>query len=197
MALIESSPHREGVLVPESTYRRTGVILVLAHADPFHGTTSICMVRHNGNPLKGIEHGALGLPSETTEAAKNETPDQTLLRCFQEELGIENPHGMRLYKTSQEPQFEHRFNLDTGLNGDSSNALGYGVVLWTPDPTPIIRSFHRGTSAGIVDRAELSGISFQPLESILRGGDGLAFRRAPNPQIVIAQLQEAGKLTHP
>lgn len=197
MALIETTHSREVVVVPERTYQRTGVIMVLAHFNPVEESISVCMLRHNSNPLKGIKHGALGLPSETTEQFRDETTEDTLMRCFREELGITNPRSMNFYRTVDDAEFEHRFNLDTGLNGDSSNALGHGLVIWTPNPAAVIRSFQIGTMEGIVDRQELSGISFQPLSAILRDDSQLSFRQAPNPKTIVSQLNASGMLMHP
>ncbi len=203
MTLVERPRTEYPVHYSEREFGRQGVILVLAHLT-HTGEPSICLLRHNRNDRKGIREGDLGLPSETIETGDSSTDQDdaamnAIQRLFTEELGVQNPHSIGLYTTRycSDEGFTHTFNLDTGLNGDSSNALGYGLVMWTQNPVPVIRAFQHGQSKGLVDSGELSGISFVPVSQIIDAGSARTFRTAPHAPTIVRQVMDAGMLRHP
>ncbi len=197
------SSERDQILTGEHDYKRTGVILVLASLD-YRDRVKVCMIRHLANPLKGISYGDLGLPSETLEKKTDiergedplEDPTQALLRCFREEVGIEDLSQHQFF-ADPEASDVHLFNLDTGLNGDSSNALGHVAVIWAPDQTRIIRSFQQAQTRGVIDKTEVAGMGFYDLDEIINPSSSLQFRRAPHAPTVITQLHQKGKLQSP
>ena len=200
MSLLELRPHPGTLRSVERRMKPFGVIMVLAHRDVLDGQISICMVRHRENPLKGINHGELGLPTETIERSKKESVHDAMMRCFLEELGIVDPSKMGFYRTAKrakDAMFEHRLNLNTGFNGDTSNALGIGAVIWTPSKQAIVDSFKNGIEHGLVDTSELCGVGFRTIDEILDGDSGEPFRRAPNPRIIVSQVLESGQLMRP
>lgn len=186
----------------EREFHREGVILVLAHL-AHSGEPSVCLLRHKQNLHKGIRDGDLGLPSETIEPSDSTEVDDAaynaLHRLFTEELGVRDPLRCGLYRTpySTNEGFTHSFNLQTGLNGPSSDALGYGLVMWVKNPVTIISSFRTGQSKGLVDPHELSGVVFVPVSEILQTDTPRSFRTAPHAPTIIRQVMDAGMLRHP
>lgn len=203
MTLVERPRTEYPVHYSEREFNRQGVILVLAHM-AHTGEPSICLLRHNRNDRKGIREGDLGLPSETIEPSDASGGDDNaalsaVYRLFSEELGMNDPRRFGLYTTPHcgVEGFTHTFNLDTGLNGDSSNALGYGLVLWVPNPVPVMRAFQHGQSKGLIDTGELSGISFIPVSEMFDPSTKRTFRTAPHAPTIVRQVMDAGMLRHP
>ena len=92
----------------------------------------IAFVVHRQNDIKGIPHGALGLPSETREPG--EDPDDTLLRCFREELGIEDPQKAGLRHVRSFP-YSFEFNGGTIVGADVSIWQTYSPLVELSDPS--------------------------------------------------------------
>lgn len=194
MLRTEAITGRGRLAVPERRFVRDGVMVVVAHSDKITGEVSLGLITHIGNGLKGINAGDLGFPSETLEKDKKDNDIKALLRCFREELGIVDHRRMGLYRSSEENAFHHEFNLDTGLNGDSSNAAGVGTVLWTRSIESIVSVFEQGMASGLVDQTEVAGLRFIPVSEIMDENSGLALRRAPDPRRITRQLLEQGLL---
>jgi len=207
MAIIERPSFAPDITpAKEQEFIRTGVILVLAHQGRF-GEVSICTTIHraNSDPLKRIREGDLGLPSETLEKAdladdpedEHEDPVNALKRCLREEVGIEDildkRFGIGASAKSRESIF-HLFNLTSGQNGDSSNALGHVVALWTRNPLGILNNFERAKKMGITDDREISGIDFMPLQTFTNPNPTVSFRTAPHAPTVVSQVLRAGLL---